>query len=196
MPSSPAQLRDQTAAEPAGMDVIFERHVQRVYQFLYARVGNREDAEDLTSEVFLKASDRLDINRPEASISTWLFTVARTVLADHWRRYYRYGAIAPLDDHQVMAAPPQAEPDDGDDETVQLVREVLAALPERYSKVLELRFLRGLTIRETAEEMGVTPDNAKVIQHRALAHAAARFNKLDGEDDAMDRAAEPATVRP
>jgi RNA polymerase sigma-70 factor (ECF subfamily) len=150
---------------------VFERYLDPVYRFLYSRVGNREDAEDLTSEVFLKATRQLDSDREEASVAQWLFTVARTVLADHWRRYYRGGAPFPLDDvraGEIPARAPQAEPSSKNDE---LVRRVLGGLPERYRLVLELRFLRGYSIQETAQELGISSANVKVIQHRALAKA-------------------------
>lgn len=190
------QREIQVVTEPARMDEVFDQHVQRVYQFLYTRVGNREDAEDLTSEVFLKASHQLDLDRSKASIATWLFTVARTVLADHWRRYYRFGAIMPLDDHSVMEEPPDVKSDDLSNIAQQNVERILSALPERYRRVLQLRFLEGLTIRETAEEMGVTPQNAKVIQHRALAQAVAKFNGPESADNPMEHIIESITVQP
>lgn len=153
------------------MDDVFDRYVQPIYRFLYGRVGNREDAEYLTSETFLKAAKELDVRRSEVSVAAWLFTVARTVLADHWRRYYRYGALVPFEDD---LAPSDFEPAGAgtpSNGAEQRVTEILATLPERYRIVLELRFLRGLTVRETAHEMGVTPENVKVLQHRALARA-------------------------
>jgi len=160
-------------SDPPDLEDVFSRFVDPVYRFLYSHVGNREDAEDLTSEVFLKAAKQLDSARSEASIAKWLFTVARTVLADHWRKYYRSGVRVPLEDERVGAAP-ASEPDvTTSDSNARLVDEVLAGLPERYRTVLELRFLRGYSIAETARAMGITPENAKVIQHRALGKAAA-----------------------
>jgi RNA polymerase sigma-70 factor, ECF subfamily len=153
------------------MNDIFARYGDPVYRFLYSRLGNREDAEDLTSEVFLKATKQLDGSRAEASIAQWLFTVARTVLADHWRRYYRSGAALPLDDERIGAIPEITDVDTARTGGTELVARVLEALPERYRRVLELRFLSGYTINETAAEMGITPENVKVIQHRALAKA-------------------------
>jgi RNA polymerase sigma-70 factor (ECF subfamily) len=58
------------------------------------------------------------------------------------------------------------------------VAEVLGTLPDRYRWVLELRFRSGYSIEETAQEMGVTPQNAKVIQHRAVAKAVQVGEKL------------------
>lgn len=146
-------------------------YVDPVYHFFYRRVGNRQDAEDLTSEVFLKASRQLDPHRPAGSIGSWLFTVARTVLADYWRRYYRAPSALALDENQ-WPDPMGQSSGTSENVTGRLVADVLKALPERYRQVLELRFLRGYSIQETAAELGLTAENVKVIQHRALAKAA------------------------
>jgi RNA polymerase sigma-70 factor (ECF subfamily) len=151
---------------------VFTRFVDPVYRFLYSHVGNREDAEDLTSEVFFKAARQLDSARAESSIAKWLFTVARTVLADHWRRQYRGGPQVQWDDDRVAGAVDPLPAAGTSDANSRLVEDVLASLPARYRAVLELRFLRGYSIQETAAELGITPENAKVIQHRALAKAA------------------------
>ncbi len=169
---APARSRGRsTLRQTSDIDQVFSRYVDPVYRFLYSRLGNREDAEDLTSEVFLKATRQLDSERGEASIAQWLFTVARTVLADHWRRYYRAGAALPLDDARVGSLPEEGEGRSSSGTSARLVAEVLEALPERYRRVLELRFLHGYSVQETAQELGVTPENVKVIQHRALAKA-------------------------
>ncbi len=161
---------EKSLSEPLEFEEIFNRYVDQVHRFLYARLGNREDAEDLTSEVFMKAHRLLDRRRSQASIAQWLFTVARTVLADHWRRYYRGGATLPLEDWNAFDTDPVAERQDNGKKD-RIVQEVLDGLPERYRRVLELRFLSGYTIEETARELAITPENAKVIQHRALAKA-------------------------
>jgi RNA polymerase sigma-70 factor (ECF subfamily) len=157
------------ATELYNLEQVYEQYLDPIYRFLYARVGNREDAEDLTSQVFLKALRSLDIAYAEHSIAGWLFTVARTVLADHWRREYRHGTMAELDENLTDRA--ETVNGTGDTETVHRVEEILAFLPARYRAVLELRFLRGYTLEETAQELGITTGNVKIIQHRALAKA-------------------------
>jgi RNA polymerase sigma-70 factor (ECF subfamily) len=157
--------------QPLDLEQIFSRYAEAVHGFLYRRVGNREDADDLTAEVFLKASRLLDTGRSEASVRAWLFAVARSVLADHWRRYYRAGAPLSLDDLRIETVPEELEPPDATDDMARRVAELLSRLPDRYRRVLELRFLHGYTIQETAQALSITPDNVKVIQHRALARA-------------------------
>lgn len=142
-----------------------------MYRFLYTRVGNREDAEDLTSEVFLKATRQLEAARGEASVAKWLFTVARTVLADHWRRYYSGGPTLALTDVGEREDLREAPAPEGSLASQGRAHSILSALPPRYRQVLELRFLRGYSIDETARAMDITPGNVKVLQHRALAKA-------------------------
>jgi RNA polymerase sigma-70 factor (ECF subfamily) len=151
-------------------DQIFARYADPVYRFLYSRVGNREDAEDLTSEVFLRTSRQLNTHGPEAGMAQRLFMVARTVLADHWRSYYHTGVVPPLDDQPIKGVGPH-DSDSPSAAVTQQVRDVLDAVPIFYRRVLELRFSRGYSIEEMAVEMRVTPETVKVMQHRALAEA-------------------------
>ena len=158
----------------ASWEEIYEDNVGRVYALMFVKVGNRPDAEDLTAEVFLAAMPRL---RPDASIGevrAYLRATARTALAEHWRRTLgrQITSIDPDAIADEYAAPPARPEADGQ------VRRLLAALPERYRKILELRFLQAASIREAAANLGVSVGNAKVLQYRAL-RAAAKF--IDGE---------------
>src|SRR2546425_11690705 len=82
----------------------YQTHVTAIYQYIYSRVGNRPDAEDLTAQVFMKAITgmRSDVSVPE--LRSWLYRVAQTTLADHWREYYAEG-IAELDDDGTRLPP-------------------------------------------------------------------------------------------
>jgi len=98
-------------------------------------------------------------------------TTAQTVLASHWRR--TLGApvttIDPVTDMDSLAEPSKSEePSDAP----QRAHAILAALPDRYRQILELRFLEACTIKEAALVMNVSVSNAKVLQHRALRMAA------------------------
>jgi RNA polymerase sigma-70 factor (ECF subfamily) len=144
----------------------YQTHVTPIYQYIYSRVGNRPDAEDLTSQVFMKAIQgmRSDVSVPE--LRSWLYRVAQTTLADHWRQYYAED-LEELEEE----TPGQAASQEENPEAVQRVDRLLAALPESYRRVLELRFLRGYSIKETAQELGLSESNVKVLQFRALNRA-------------------------
>jgi len=117
----------------------YQTHVTAIYQYIYSRVGNRPDAEDLTAQVFMKAISgmRSDVSVPE--LRSWLVT---------------------------RPPAPRENP-----EAAQRVDSLLATLPESYRRVLELRFLRGYSVRETAQELSLSETNVKVLQFRALNRA-------------------------
>jgi len=143
----------------------YQTHVTAIYQYIYSRVGNRADAEDLTSKVFMKAIHgmRHDVSVPE--LRSWLYRVAQTTLADHWREYYAEDAGAL--DEDISRAPALRE----NVEAAQRVDALLATLPDQYRRVLELRFLRGYSVRDTAHELNLSETNVKVLQFRALNRA-------------------------
>src|SRR2546427_10065285 len=76
----------------------YQTHVTAIYQYIYSRVGNRSDAEDLTAQVFMKAISgmRSDVSVPE--LRSWLYRVAQTTLADHWPEQSTQGAREHEDD--------------------------------------------------------------------------------------------------
>jgi RNA polymerase sigma-70 factor (ECF subfamily) len=143
----------------------YQTHVTAIYQYIYSRVGNRADAEDLTSKVFMKAIHgmRSDVSVPE--LRSWLYRVAQTTLADHWREYYAEDTGALDEDLATPAALRENL------EAPQRVDALLATLPDQYRRVLELRFLRGYSVRETAHELNLSETNVKVLQFRALNRA-------------------------
>jgi RNA polymerase sigma factor (sigma-70 family) len=150
---------------------VYRDNVDRLYRLMYARVGNRADAEDLTSEVFSTALRPLRLTSSKGEVRSYLLVTARTVLASHWRR--RLGQpvtmIDPETDLAYLTQP--AGPDQPSDAPVRAGR-ILDALPERYRRILELRFLEACSIKEAAQAMKVSVGNAKVLQHRALRMAA------------------------
>ena len=85
---------------------------------------------------------------------------------------YRYGEVEPIDDVQIASATEMGSPPGRNDGPERLVAQIIDDLPDKYGRVLELRYLRGFSVQETADELGVTPGNAKVLQHRALSRAA------------------------
>ncbi|HYM50937.1 MAG TPA: RNA polymerase sigma factor [Candidatus Limnocylindrales bacterium] len=143
----------------------YQTHVTAIYQYIYSRVGNRVDAEDLTSQVFVKAINGMRDDVSVAELRSWLYRVAQTTLADHWREYYAEDRTELQDN---LASPP---PTRENSEAAQRVETLLETLPEQYRRVLELRFLRGYSVREVAQELGLTETNVKVIQFRALNRA-------------------------
>jgi RNA polymerase sigma-70 factor (ECF subfamily) len=162
--------------------VFYQEHFALIYRYVYSKVGNREEAEDLVSQIFLKAVRSIDKERSWQSMQQWLFQVARTTIADYWRVHYRL-TVSSLD--ELLEAGWQGP---ADEETAvmnsrpeELVERILQLLPEQYREVLTYRFLLNLSIRDTAQRMGLTETHVKVLQFRALKRAAALEAIASGE---------------
>ena len=152
----------------------YRDNVGWVYRLLYAKVGNRADAEDLTAEVFMAVWRPLRLDASRGEIRAYLGAAARTGLARFWRR--RVGCeVTAVDvaEVAVFVAEPSALVGSS------RVAVLLAGLPDRYRRILELRFLEGCSVKDSAREMGVSVANAKVLQHRALRLAAGSMNEGD-----------------
>lgn len=171
-PAASARLRQLPTAAYPNWEAIYEDNVGRIYRLMFAKVGNRPDCEDLTSQVFLTALPSLRTTASMGEVRAYLLATARTVLAAHWQRTLGH-QVTVIDVDQVdledFAAPAGTQPPS---DAPQRANRILGALSERYRRILTLRFLLGYSIREAAAELGITVANAKVLQHRALRRAA------------------------
>ena len=162
-------LRSVTEASYQDWDAVYRDNVTWVYRLMYSKVGNRPDAEDLTAEVFMTALKPLRVSATVSEVRKYLKMTARTVLATYWR--HRMGRELTTIDEDLPATG-ERESIDGD--APGRVGVLLAKLPDNYRRILELRFLQALSIREAAGQMGISVANAKVLQYRALRMAAQR----------------------
>ena len=161
----PADVLELPAASRS-TDIALDE-LELVFGFIYARVGNRADAEDLTQQVAMKAIPRLRQGAPASSIRGYLFATARSVLGGFWST--RLGlSEAELNEDLALSTPPGPQPGAGEES----VERILAELSDNYRRVLELRFLHGYSLKEVAADMNSTVGAVKVMQLRALRAAA------------------------
>lgn len=170
MATCATQQRDEPGIQE--FQAFYEDNLVSVYRFVFKSLRNREEAEDLTSQIFLKALRLLDPERSAHSARSWLFQIAHTTIADYWRTYYRALTSSLEVRLEVGWEGPTEEVMLGtNDLAAKRVCNLLQALPERYREVLRCRFLLNLSIRETAATMGVSEANVKTLQFRAIKHA-------------------------
>ena len=151
----------------------YQENLGLIFRYVFSKVGNREEAEDLTSQIFIKAVRGVDTERGPQRVQKWLFQVARTTIADYWRTYYRV-SVNSLDEllEAGWEGPAEEDATAVSSSPVERVQRILQALPDHYREVLNCRFLLNLSIRDTALRMGLTEANVKVLQFRALKRAA------------------------
>ena len=171
---SPLHTVRETAMDAQEFQQFYHEKVKPIYRYVYSKVGNREDAEDLTSEIFLKAARSLNQEFSPQSMQNWLYLIARTTVAEYWRVHYREPSTS-LDEllEDGWEGPAEEEePAAISSGSADRVQRLLQALPEHYREVLTCRFLLKLSLKATALRMGLTVANVKVLQFRALKRAA------------------------
>ena len=158
-------------AEAFGM--IYDRYLDPVFRFIYFRVGNRQLAEDLTSETFLRALRRIgSFTWQGRDLGAWLVTIARNLVADHFKSG-RYRLEVTTGD--VLDADREERGVEGSPETavvghianVTLLTAVKQLNPEQQECIV-LRFLLGFSVAETAQSMGKNEGAIKALQYRAV----------------------------
>jgi RNA polymerase sigma-70 factor (ECF subfamily) len=148
---------------PRALLVLYDEALPVVYGYFVRRCGDRETAEDLTSETFLAAMDAARRKDPPPIAVRWLIGVARHKLADHYRRGPGRSTV-PVDE-----LPEPADPaDDWDAELDRIVAEnVLARLSEPHRMVLALRYMDDCSVPECAEVIGRTVHATEALLVRA-----------------------------
>lgn len=181
--SPSASPNDETLVQRAqrgdrgGLVLLYQRYVGEIYGYAFNQLGSVQDAEDVTSETFIRVVNAIGAYRGESSFRTWLYAIAHNQVRDHWRRNGHHQNAVELDLARTAVAdedPPAASP-----QATALGGAVLARLPERYRQVLRLRVMDGRSVRDTAAELGLSESNVKVVQHRALKRAAEIARDLD-----------------
>ena len=154
------------------METFYQAHHDLIYRYVYRSVRNREEAEDLTSQIFLKVVSGLDETRTAKVMELWLFQLTRTTIADYWRTRSRASTCSLEALLDMGWDGPVEESRSSDITAANRVQPLLQALPAQYREVLTCRFLLNLSLRDTTRRMGMTVANVKVLQFRALKRAA------------------------
>ena len=153
---------------------VYRKYSDQIWRYCYVRTRNSQLAEDMTQEVFTNAWQADSF--VGANHRAYLYRSMRNLLVDHWRRHKPTASLdAPLDESgttlaDVIEDTDAPSPLDVADRKGRL-KDIAAAiqkLPQRLQDVLVLRQVSELSVRETAEAMGTSEGNVRVLQHRAL----------------------------
>ncbi len=162
---------------------LYEAYFDRVYRFIFFRVTDEHVAEDLASQVFLKAWENLHRYKPHGPFLAWLYAIARNSVIDNYRT--RKQTVS-LDE----AAPFATEDDKLDDQMqfqfeLQSLQEAMQHLTQEQQEVITLKFIAEYETAEIARQMGKTEGAIRALQMRAL-QALGRVmkpKKRDGHDE-------------
>jgi RNA polymerase sigma-70 factor (ECF subfamily) len=164
--------------DPAAFAALYRRYVTPIYRYLYSRVGNAADAEDLTARTFVAALEGLPGYHERGNFAAWLFTIARNKASDHHRQQHTH---LPLD--EALDGP-----DNGENpmttmmrkETLQRLAALVAQLEEDKQELLRLRFTAGLTYRQIGTILGRSEGAVKMSMRRLLHRLEAELEDTNG----------------
>jgi RNA polymerase sigma-70 factor (ECF subfamily) len=160
-------IRRAKECDPSAFARIYEHYYQDIYNFVYYRSPSTHVAEDLTSEVFLRALESIDsyVFRG-VPLSAWLFRIARTTVALYYRDQPKPTTL-PLKEELL---PTEAGPDDVFDMglTKKQLAQALSKLTEEQQEVIILKFVDELSNAEVGQVLGKSEGAVKSLQHRAL----------------------------
>jgi RNA polymerase sigma-70 factor (ECF subfamily) len=154
--------------ERDALEELYLIHFDRIYSYLHVSVGNRHDAEDLTTQTFLRMLESIGKFRwRSAPFSAWLFRIAHNLAMDHFRARRRWQP-----EEEVPEPPGDAEPSAELQAMKSIGRESMLQMIERLSpeqqQVLTLKFVFSFTNADVATILGKTEGAIKSLQHRAL----------------------------
>lgn len=163
-------LAQRARTDENAFEELYEYFFPRVYNFIFARLKNSADADDVTSTAFMKMNENLNSYDPnKAAFSTWLFRIANNALIDHTRRRDKSNETE-WDEFFDPAAPEYQEPE-AQALTKETNRGLLAALDklnERERRIVELRYWGEQDTHTIAELLDMSDSNVRVTLHRAL----------------------------
>ena len=161
-----AEIVDAAQQSLAGFKLLYLKWLSPVYRYLYYRVGNEKDAEDLTSQVFLKLYEELPHYHDRGQFSAWLFTIARHKAADFFRNQKPTIALeeADLADPAIDLLAQTVQTDE-----IQRLRHLIRSLPEQEQELVRLRFVVELGYREIGGVLHRKEDAVRKSISRLLA---------------------------
>jgi RNA polymerase sigma-70 factor, ECF subfamily len=161
-------IQRAVSGDPGAFAVLYDTYVEQIYRFVFFRVGVEQTAEDLTSQVFLKAWDNLSSYQIRGlPFRAWLFRIARNNVIDYYRTYKE---TTPLEPSALAKPDPGAEVADQVEQQLQAeeLRLALQQLTEDQRQVLTLRFIEGLSTEEIAKVIGKRQGAIRALQMRGL----------------------------
>lgn len=164
------ELAQRARTDEDAFEELYRYFFPRVYNFVFARLKNADDADDVTSIVFIKMNENLERYDPaRASFTTWLFRIANNAIVDRTRRQ-ETSQETEWEEFFDPAAPENQEPETNmmSSETSRELLLALDKLNERERRIIELRFWGEMDFHAIAEVLNITEANVRTILHRTL----------------------------
>lgn len=161
-------IQKATAGDAAAFGALYEHYVDAIYRYIYLRMGNEDNAQDVTENVFLKAWEALPGYEFQGyPFSSWLYRIAHNAVIDH-KRQDGHVVPTPLDCESWESDQPAALESIIKAEEAETLATAVAQLSDDQQQVVILRFVEGMNHTDVANIIDKSPGACRVLQHRAL----------------------------
>ncbi|MCA9955945.1 MAG: sigma-70 family RNA polymerase sigma factor [Ardenticatenaceae bacterium] len=173
-------VRQAQSGDIEAVGQLFDKHYRSMFRYFYARVGQRQQAEDLAGELFTRMVHHLPTFQPTGvPFRAWLFRIAYNLTMDHFR-VANGVEMEPLEKVTLLAQPEQNPVEQVERRmTGDTLHETLQTLVPEQRQVIILRFLAGLSLQETADVMERTLSAVKAMQYRGLQTMRAMLTQVE-----------------
>ena len=159
-------IQQAAAGDTTAFGEIYTRYLDMIYRYVYYRVGDNHDAEDLTEQVFLKAWKSIQTYKDQGvKFSSWLYRIAHNMVIDFHRKC---AADSKMEQDYVMDEDLTTQFRKHDLEEASALSQAIATLTEEQQQIILLRFIEGLSHAEAARIMNKTEGACRMLQNRAL----------------------------
>jgi RNA polymerase sigma-70 factor (ECF subfamily) len=180
-----AWVEQARAGDSAAVGVLYEHYVDRIYRYIVLKIGDPQEAEDLTGQVFVRMIEAIsNFQWQGVSFQSWLYRIAHNLVVDHLRQRARRPQVAlePLEGTLLS---------DGDDPYTwaeaadfrEHLRGALGRLTELQAQVIALKFGGGLSNAEVGRVLGRSEGAVKALQHSALTNMSKWLQNIRGDDE-------------
>jgi RNA polymerase sigma-70 factor (ECF subfamily) len=178
IPEEVSLIHKAKAGDSEAFAQLYDAYIERVYHYIYYRVTDEMTAEDIASQVFLKAWENLDRYQiGKSPFIAWLYTIARNQVIDHYRTFKD---TVQLDEALQIAdkeRPPDEEVQAAFD--IEVIRDALELLTDDQQQVIILKFVSGLTTEEIARQLDKREGAVRALQMRGLQTLAKYLEEKD-----------------
>jgi len=152
--------------DPRKFGLLYKKYANPVYRYIFTRTGNKQIAEDITSQTFLSALESFSKFRQDGNFGSWLFTIARNKVNDHFRRSK---TVTPIYEAELIADGSDSLADSIQSDQAKIVQSLIKELTEDEQELLRLRFIAELSFSNIARLLHKSEDAVKKSTYRLLA---------------------------
>ena len=163
------QLIEQAKTDPEAFGKLYELYVEKIYNYVFYRIGNQQDAEDLTAKVFHRALNHIpNYNNKGAPFAAWLYRIAHNLVAN-WHRDHKRRKVVALE-HVTLSSKKEENPHQAAEQrdSQELLLAAIQKLPPERQELLTLKFIERMSNADIGQVMGRSEGAIKSLYHRTL----------------------------